>query len=125
MLRAFGILLACQLAGEVIARGLALPLPGPVVGLIMLVVFLLVAERGHLVDSATVDETWLGRVSNGLLAALGVLFVPAGVGVIQQLGLLREEGLALFAALIVSTVLTLIVTVWVFVAVSRAIDRKS
>jgi putative effector of murein hydrolase LrgA (UPF0299 family) len=125
MLRAFGILLACQLAGEVIARGLALPLPGPVVGLIILVALLLVAERRHLVDNATVDETWLGKVSNGLLAALGVMFVPAGVGVIQQLGLLREEGLALFAALIVSTVLTLIVTVWVFVAVSRAVERKS
>jgi putative effector of murein hydrolase LrgA (UPF0299 family) len=125
MLRAFGILLACQLAGEVIARGLALPLPGPVVGLIILVALLLLAERRHLVENATVHETWLGKVSNGLLAALGVMFVPAGVGVIQQLGLLREEGLALFAALIVSTVLTLIVTVWVFVAVSRAVERKS
>ena len=124
MLRAFGILLACQLAGETIARALALPLPGPVIGLIILVMLLFAVERRHLVDTSTVDGTSLGKVANGLLAVLGVLFVPAGVGVIQNLGLLREYGAALAAALVVSTLLTLTVTVWVFVGVSRLIERE-
>ena len=124
MLRAFAILLACQLAGEGITRALALPLPGPVLGLIILVILLFAVERRHLVDSTTVDETSLGKVANGLLAVLGILFVPAGVGVIQDLGLLREYGAALAAALVVSTFLTLTVTVWVFVGVSRLMDRK-
>jgi len=124
MLRAFGILLACQLAGETIARALALPLPGPVIGLVILVMLLFAVERRHLVDTSTVDGTSLGKVSNGLLAVLGVLFVPAGVGVIQNLGLLREYGAALAAALVVSTLLTLTVTVWVFVGVSRLIERE-
>ena len=124
MLRAFGILLACQLAGETIARALALPLPGPVIGLVILVMLLFAVERRHLVDTSTVDGTSLGKVANGLLAVLGVLFVPAGVGVIQNLGLLREYGAALAAALVVSTLLTLTVTVWVFVGVSRLIERE-
>jgi putative effector of murein hydrolase LrgA (UPF0299 family) len=124
MLRAFGILLACQLAGETIARALALPLPGPVIGLVILVMLLFAVERRHLVDTSTVDGTSLGKVSNGLLAVLGVLFVPAGVGVIQNLGLLREYGAALAAALVVSTLLTLTVTVWVFVGVSRLVERE-
>ncbi len=124
MLRAFGILLACQLAGETIARALALPLPGPVIGLVILVMLLFAVERRHLVDTSTVDGTSLGKVANGLLAVLGILFVPAGVGVIQNLGLLREYGAALAAALVVSTLLTLTVTVWVFVGVSRLIERE-
>jgi holin-like protein len=124
MLRAFAILLACQLVGETVTRALALPLPGPVLGLVILVVLLFAVERRHLVDSSTVDETSLGKLANGLLAVLGILFVPAGVGVIQNLGLLREYGIALAAALVVSTFLTLTVTVWVFVAVSRLVERK-
>ena len=124
MLRAFAILLVCQLAGEGITRALVLPLPGPVLGLVILVVLLFAVERRHLVGSATVDDTALGKVANGLLAVLGILFVPAGVGVIQNLALLREYGAALAAALVVSTLLTLSVTVWVFVGVSRLMDRK-
>ena len=124
MLRAFAILLVCQLAGEGITRALVLPLPGPVLGLVILVVLLFAVERRHLVSSATVDDTALGKVANGLLAVLGILFVPAGVGVIQNLALLREYGPALAAALVVSTLLTLSVTVWVFVGVSRLMDGK-
>jgi holin-like protein len=124
MLRAFAILLACQLAGETMTRALGLPLPGPVLGLVILVMLLFAVERRHLVDSTTVDETSLGKLANGLLAVLGILFVPAGVGVIQDLGLLREYGAALAAALVVSTFLTLTVTVWVFVGVSRLMERK-
>jgi holin-like protein len=123
MLRAFAILLACQLAGETMTRSLGLPLPGPVLGLLILVMLLFAVERRHLVDSTTVDETSLGKVANGLLAVLGILFVPAGVGVVQDLGLLREYGVALATALVVSTFLTLTVTVWVFVGVSRLIER--
>ena len=80
--------------------------------------------RRHLVDTSTIDGTSLGKVANGLLAVLGILFVPAGVGVIQNLGLLGEYGAALAAALVVSTLLTLTVTVWVFVGVSRLIEHE-
>ncbi len=57
MLKAFGILLTCQLAGEAITRSLEWPLPGPVLGLVILVAILFVVERWRLVDSATIDET--------------------------------------------------------------------
>lgn len=124
MLRALAILLVCQLVGETITRGLMLPLPGPVLGLVLLVMLLFVVERRHLVASATIDETSLGKLSNGLIAILGILFVPAGVGVIQQLGPLAQYGVALATALLVSTVLTLVITVWVFVLVSRLVERK-
>jgi putative effector of murein hydrolase LrgA (UPF0299 family) len=119
MLHAFGVLLSCQLAGEVVTRAFALPLPGPVLGLVFLVIGLRIAQAGDVVDPARVDGTGIGKLAAGLLSMLGILFVPAGVGVTQNLPLFLEHGAALLAALVVSTVLTLLVTVWVFVAVSR------
>ena len=124
MLRALAILFTCQLAGEAITRSLELPLPGPVLGLLILVAILLAIERWRVVAPSTIDETSLGKVSNGLIATFGILFVPAGVGAIQELGLLGKYGMALAAALLVSTVLTLVVTVWVFIGVSRLTERK-
>jgi holin-like protein len=59
-----------------------------------------------------------------VLASLSLLFVPAGVGVVQYLGLLRDQGVALAAALAISTVLTLLVTVGVFLLVKRVIGLK-
>lgn len=115
MLRGLFLLLFCQLVGEVAARGLALPAPGPVVGLALLAGGLaLHARRGASVEGSDVD-----RAATALLGALSLMFVPAGVGVVQYFDLLAAQGLALGVALVVSTALTLLVTVGVFLAVKR------
>ena len=110
MVPALAIVLGFQLVGEVISRGLGLPLPGPVVGLVGLVVaYRLVpglAER-------------LRAVITGLLGHLSLFFVPAGVGVIAHLPILREQGLALGAAIVGSTLLALAAGAWAFVLVAR------
>ena len=123
MVRGLTILLGCQLVGEVAARGLALPVPGPVLGLMLLVAGLLAWGRGR--SDAEVAETAVARVGDGLLANLALLFVPAGVGVIQYGGLLRAQALAIALALVGSTALTLMVTVLVFVGVSRLVGRST
>ena len=119
MLRAFAVLLVCQLAGEVVGRALALPIPGPVLGLVLLAAGLGLASRHGWVTPAEIESTALGRTASGLLAVLGILFVPAGVGIIQQFGLLGQYGLALLLALVISTAVTWVVTVSVFLGVSR------
>ncbi len=119
MVRGFVVLLLCQLAGEVASRGLKLPVPGPVLGLILLFFSLLAYERLRGVESAIVGETEVARVAHGLLQNLALLFVPAGVGVVQELKLLSEYGLAIAIALIGSTAVTLAVTALVFNAVAR------
>jgi holin-like protein len=123
MLRALALLFTCQLAGEVVVRGLKAPVPGPVLGLVLLAFGLALARRFGGPSSDAVEATALGRVAAGLLGVLGVLFVPAGVGLVQHLPLLREHGLALMAALVGSTLITLVSTVWVFVLVSRLVER--
>ena len=125
MIRGFFILLAFQLVGEVAARGLGLPAPGPVIGLALLVVALSLYQRWRPLDEEALAESDLGKAARGLLAALPLLFVPAGVGVVQYMGLLREQGLALAVALVVSTVATLLATVGVFLLVKRLTGAKA
>lgn len=110
MLRGLLLLLAAQLAGEALARGLHLPIPGPVLGLAMLALLLLARPGLH----GTV-----GSVAGTLLSNLSLLFVPAAVGVVQVLPLLRREGVAIAAAVLVSTVAALVVTALTFRAVAR------
>jgi holin-like protein len=101
MVRALAILLLCQLAGTIVQQGTGLPVPGPVLGLVLLLVILL--RTGG--PAAELRET-----SQGLLKHLGLLFVPAGVGVVSELPALRENALALLVAIPVSTMLGIAVT---------------
>jgi holin-like protein len=55
----------------------------------------------------------LPAASGGLLATLSLLFVPAGVGIVQHLPRLAAEWPALAAALVVSTAATLAATGWI------------
>lgn len=109
MLPAFAVLLLCQLAGETFVQALSLPLPGPVAGMVFL--FALLLARAPLPD--------VGPLADGLLRHLSLLFVPAGVGVVQQLNLLARDGLRLLAVLVIATVITLAVTAAVFAGVAR------
>ena len=117
MLRGLFLLLLCQLVGEVLARTLSLPAPGPVIGLALLAGGLALWSRRN--PTAEVDDTDAAKASYALLGVLSLLFVPAGVGVVQYFGLLTRYGVALGLALIVSTMLTLLATVGVFLAVKR------
>jgi holin-like protein len=111
MLRGLAALLAFQLVGEVLVRLVTLPVPGPVVGMVLLLVALelrLPASEG------------LRAASGGVLGWLSLLFVPAGVGIVQHLSRLTVEWPALGASLLVSTAATLAVTGLVAHHLSRA-----
>ena len=103
-------LLVYQLIGEVISKGLGLPLPGPVVGMGLL--FLTLVIRGDLPDG-------LKDTASGILKHLSLLFVPAGVGVMMHLHLLEDEWQGITAALVVSTVATIAVTALVMVGLAK------
>lgn len=104
------LLLLFQLAGEITARALSLPVPGPVIGLAALVLAFLASPRLARAMQPT---------ANGLLAHLSLLFVPAGVGVVGHLGLLGAQGGQLLLTLIGSTVLAIAAGAGVFVWVQR------
>ncbi|MBU2889990.1 MULTISPECIES: CidA/LrgA family protein [Celeribacter] len=94
----FGLFLGFQLIGEILARILSLSLPGPVIGMILLAALLLLQPRiGHAIE----------KTAGGFLSHLSLLFVPAGVGVVQYFDQMSEIGLPLAAAVIGSTVLSI------------------
>jgi len=109
-LRGLAWLLVLQLIGEVLARAFSLPLPGPVIGML-----LLMPTLGWRPLREPVTE-----VARFLLAHLSLLFVPVGVGVITHLDVLRQHGLGLLAVIALST--------WIGLAVSaltlRALMRS-
>jgi putative effector of murein hydrolase LrgA (UPF0299 family) len=105
MLAALTLLLLCQLAGESLARLLQLPVPGPVLGMILLLALLMLRKRSLQVVEATADT---------LLANLILMYVPACVGLMAHLETLEAEWLPIAAAVAGSTLLTLVVTVLVF-----------
>jgi holin-like protein len=101
MLNFVALLLVCQLIGEVIQKASGLPLPGPVIGMVILFIGLLI--RGEVPEA-------LGSVTKNLLDNLALLFVPAGVGVLTHLALIEDEWLPITLALVLSTVITIAVT---------------
>lgn len=93
-------LLVFQSLGELLARGFQLPLPGPVIGMILLI--------GAL-RWAVVREP-VAICAGFLLSHLSLLFVPVGVGVMTHLSLVSHYGLRMLAVLVLSTLAGLGVT---------------
>lgn len=109
-LRGFAWLLVLQSAGELLAHALRLPFPGPVVGLVLL----LIALRFEAV------RTPVAACADFLLAHLSLLFVPVGVGVMTHLGLIGEYGARMLAVIVLSTWIGLAVTALVLRALLKS-----
>ena len=119
MLLSLGLILLCQLIGEAVARGTGVPVPGPVIGMVLCVLLLLVRDRvGRLMPAELRDGTF-EQTGRGILSHLSLLFIPAGVGVVQRMDVLAGNALAIVLAVGVSTILSLAVTAWVFSLVAR------
>jgi len=125
LIRDIAILLGCQLLGEATTRGLELQAPGPLIGGVFLLLALIVLRRTNgrfpLADKAAEG---LGDTSSKLLAMLGLMFVPAGVGIMQHLTLFADMGLEVAVVLIGSALATLLATVFTFLAVSRLVPPR-
>ena len=101
MLGFLTVLLLCQLVGTAIQDAFFIPVPGPVIGMFLLFIGLVL--RGRVPEE-------LGTVSRGLLDNLSLLFVPAGVGVMQQWALIGHEWMPITVSVIGSTLITIAVT---------------
>lgn len=99
MIRGLLILLLCQFAGEALARGIGLPVPGAVIGMLILFVGLIV-RRGVPAE--------LEQVSQTVLKPLSLYFVPASVGIMTMGPLLAQEGARIVLVMVLATLLPLL-----------------
>lgn len=103
MVQALAFILGLLLAGYTLADGLALPIPGPVIGLVGLFALL---RLGKLPLSGLDD------VADGLIRFLPLFFVPAGVGLVLHLSRIAGDGIGIVLALLPGTLLALAGTAW-------------
>lgn len=107
MVNALAALIGAQLMGELLRQLFLLPLPGPVIGMFILAVGLLVRSAAGAGQPVSSDLT---RVADTLIANMGLLFVPAGVGIVTEGAVLRHYWLPILIGLVFSTVFGLLVT---------------
>ncbi|MBE7325601.1 CidA/LrgA family protein [Nocardioides sp. Y6] len=105
MIRGLTVLLLLQVVGEIVVDVTGLPVPGPVVGMVLLFGWL--QWRRPAADAGTM------RAADGLLRHLQLLFVPAGVGIVTHLAVLRTEAVPLGVSLVVSWLAGLAVVGWI------------
>ncbi|MFC0387338.1 CidA/LrgA family protein [Muricoccus vinaceus] len=119
MIPGAALILLCQLAGEAIAHATGWPLPGPVLGML----FLLVMMLGNDLLADPLPTGSVTGAADGILANLSLLFIPAGVGIVGKLDVLAQYGVGLAVALVASTLIGLAVTALVFAGVARLVGQ--
>lgn len=110
MISALSLLLVFQLMGEVIARAFDLPIPGPVIGMGLLLIALILTEG---------PNAELHQTTGHLLQHLSLLFVPAGTGIMLYFQLMADAWLPLVISLLISTFITIAVTALVLRSLMR------
>ena len=115
MIRTLAVLLVYQSVGEVASFALALPVPGPVIGMALLLLHLLLKPA---------EAEALRGTTLELLRHLSLLFVPAGVGVMLHAGRLAEEGAAIAVALVTSTAASIVATALAVSWTQRWVERR-
>ena len=104
------VLFAFLAIGEFIVWATGVPVPSSIIGMLLLTAAL---------KLRIVRLMWVDRVSDFLVKNLGFFFVPAGVGLINCLGLIKAQWLPIIGASIVSTFLIIAVAGWVHQLVRR------
>ena len=110
MVIGFATLFVLSALGEWLVHWLHLPLPGGLMGMVVLLVFLLVRPR---------PRPQLQAASQALLQNMMLLFIPLVTGVVDQVEQLQSHWLVFVGACIGGSLITLAITAWVFAAMLK------
>lgn len=118
MVVGLAVVLVCQLIGEIFAYVTHLPIPAPVVGLVLLFCFFIMRDRWEWLPFSLRSEE-IDTTCEKLVQQMALMFVPAGVGIVQRLGILEANMLGVFAIIVVTTAVSITVTAFTFRLVAR------
>ena len=126
MLKSIFIIFLFQLIGESVQKYLELTIPGPVVGLILLLIFFVLLKNSK---NIFVNKTKNEIISTAIHISnyLSLLFVPIGVGVVMHLSYLEKNYIEVLGVIFFSTILTIGFTALVMEAINNRFkknDRK-
>ncbi len=108
------VIFAFLAAGEFLVWLTGVPIPSSIIGMILLAAAL---------EAGWVKEHWVNRIADFLVKNLGFFFVPAGVGLMQCLGIIRDQWFAIVAATLLSTMIIIATTGWVHQIVRRSTSK--
>ena len=115
MLSAITYILLFQVVGELISHALKLPVPGPVIGMVLMLFTFLV--KNNFIDKI--------RPTGGvLLSNLSLLFVPAGVGIMRHGHRFMTEGISIILVIVVSTILAMLATAYTILYLQKRLNRE-
>ncbi|MBJ2183737.1 MAG: CidA/LrgA family protein [Muribaculaceae bacterium] len=115
MILQFGVLFAYLALGELIVWATGLPVPSSIIGMLLLTASL---------KAGIIKQRHVARLADFLVRNLGFFFVPAGVGLMNCLGLIADQWLPIVGASVGSTVVIIAVTGWTHRAVRKSLSRK-
>jgi holin-like protein len=126
MLKSIFIIFLFQLIGESIQKYFELTIPGPVIGLILLLMsFILLKNNKNLFVNKVKNE--ISSTAIHISNYLSLLFVPIGVGVVMHLSYLEKNYIEVLGVIFLSTILTIGFTALVMEAINNRFkknDRK-
>ncbi len=123
MLRAIFIIFFFQLLGEAIKKFFEMRIPGPVLGLILLLVVLIFLKRFKTAAITNLKDDVI-NTSNYILNYLSLLFVPIGVGVVMHLSYLENNLFKVLIIVFISTILTIGLTAFLMEKINKRIYKK-
>ena len=123
MLRAIFVIFFFQLLGEAIKKFFEMRIPGPVLGLILLLVVLIFLKRFKTAAITNLKEDVI-NTSNYILNYLSLLFVPIGVGVVMHLSYLENNLFKVLIIVFISTILTISLTAFLMEKINKRINKK-
>lgn len=123
MLRAIFVIFFFQLLGEALKKFFEMRIPGPVLGLILLLIFLIFLKRFKTAAITNLKEDVIDT-SNYILNYLSLLFVPIGVGVVMHLSYLENNLFKVLIIVFISTILTIGLTAFLMEKINKRINKK-
>ena len=111
MLKSLFIIFFYQLLGEAIQKIFEINIPGPVIGLILLLLSFIIFSKKLTHSKKIIKE--ISVTSNQIINYLSLLFVPIGVGVVMHINYLGDNLFKIFSIIIIATLATLVFTAFV------------
>ena len=122
MLKSLFIIFFYQLLGEAIQKIFEINIPGPVIGLILLLLSFIFFSKRLTQSKKMIKE--ISATSNQIINYLSLLFVPIGVGVVMHINYLGDNLFKIFSIITIGTLATLIFTAFVMEKIIN-LEKKS
>lgn len=103
LLKEIALVLIIAMMGDILARVVDIPLPGSVIGMLLL----LIALSAGMIKSQSLEQ-----ISEFLLSNLAFFFIPAGVGLMNVMGTVQADLVKILAIVIISTIFVMVTTGW-------------